>query len=96
MKTKIEKKEEYVPTALRQVWEWKDAIHQETKHLSTRETLRYIHEQAGEIVRQLNLRVASFPPILSRPESRVFLSRSTNGCVPSPLAARQPAAPRQW
>ena len=61
MKTKIEKKEEYVPTALRQVWEWKDAIHQETKHLSTRETLRYIHEQAGEIVRQLNLRVASFP-----------------------------------
>jgi hypothetical protein len=23
--------------------------------------LRYIHEQAGEIVRRLNLRVASFP-----------------------------------
>ena len=61
MKTKIEKNEEFVPTALRQVWEWKDAIYQETKHLSTRETLRYIHEQAGEIVRQLNLRVASFP-----------------------------------
>ena len=61
MKTKIEKNEEFVPTALRQVWEWKEAIYQETKQLSTGEMLRYIHEQAGEIVRQLNLRVASFP-----------------------------------
>ena len=61
MKTKIEKNEEFVPTALRQVWEWKDAIYQETKQLSTGETLCYIHEQAAEIVRQLNLRVASFP-----------------------------------
>jgi hypothetical protein len=61
MKTKIEKNEEFVPTALRQVWEWKDAIYQETKQLSTCEMLRYIHEEAGEIVRQLNLRVASFP-----------------------------------
>jgi hypothetical protein len=61
MKPRIEKSEELVPTALRQVWEWKDALCQETKHLSTRETLRYMHEQAGEIVRQLNLRIASFP-----------------------------------
>ena len=61
MKTKIDDREEYVPAALRQVWEWKDAVYQETKHLSTGEALRYIHEQASEIVRQLNLRVASFP-----------------------------------
>ena len=61
MKTKIDDREEYVPAALRQVWEWKDAVYQETKHLSTGEALRYIHEQAAKVVRQLNLRVASFP-----------------------------------
>ena len=33
MKTKPESKEPFVPSALRQVWEWKDAIYQETKHL---------------------------------------------------------------
>jgi hypothetical protein len=49
MKTKNEDREEYVPTALRQVWEWKDAIYQETKHLSTHDALRYIHEQAAEV-----------------------------------------------
>ena len=49
MKTKIEERDEYVPTALRQVWEWKDAIYQETKHLPTREALREILRQAHEV-----------------------------------------------
>ena len=48
MKTKPETKEEFVPTALRQVWEWKDAIYRETKHLPTREALREILRQAHE------------------------------------------------
>ena len=48
MKTKPEPKEEFVPTALRQVWEWKDAIYEETKHLPTREALREILRQAHE------------------------------------------------
>jgi hypothetical protein len=61
MKTKIEDREDYVPTALRQVWEWKESIYQETKHLSTREALRYISERAAEITRQHNFRVARFP-----------------------------------
>lgn len=60
MKTKIERRDEFAITALRQVWEWKDAIYQETKHLSTGEGMRYIHEQAGGNVRQLNLRGDSF------------------------------------
>jgi nitroreductase len=47
MNTKPEPNE-YVPTALRQVWEWKDAIYQETKHLPTREALREILRQAHE------------------------------------------------
>jgi hypothetical protein len=49
MKTKPEPREEFVPTALRQVWEWKDAIYQETKHLPTREALREILRQAHEV-----------------------------------------------
>jgi len=48
MKTKPESREEFVPTALRQVWEWKDAIYQETKHLPTREALHEILRQAHE------------------------------------------------
>ena len=49
MKTKPEPKEEFVTTALRQGWEWKDAIYQETKHLPTREALREIMRQARAV-----------------------------------------------
>ena len=48
MKTKSESNEQFVPLALRQVWEWKDAIYQETKHLPTREALHEILRQAHE------------------------------------------------
>jgi hypothetical protein len=61
MKTKIEEREKFVPTALRQVWEWKDAINQETKHLSTRDAVRYIGERAAEVARQHNFLTAAFP-----------------------------------
>jgi hypothetical protein len=61
MKTRIDETGDYVPTALRQVWEWKDAIYQETKHLSTRDALRYISERAAEVARQFNFRTATFP-----------------------------------
>jgi hypothetical protein len=59
MKTKTNA-EPNVSAALREVWEWKDAVYQETKHLSTAEALDYILEQGGKIARQLNLSVASF------------------------------------
>ena len=49
METKPEQHEDYVPTALRQVWEWKDAIYQETKHLPNREALREITSMAHEV-----------------------------------------------
>jgi hypothetical protein len=48
MKTKLESNEEFAPAALRQVWEWKDTIYRETKHLPTREALREILRQAHE------------------------------------------------
>ena len=61
MKTRIEERDEYVPTALRQVWEWKDSIYQETKHLSTRDALRYISERAAEAARQLKFQSQTSP-----------------------------------
>ena len=48
MKAKPESKEQFVPNALRQVWEWKDAICQETKHLPPRKALHEILRQAHE------------------------------------------------
>jgi len=42
------KTDEWVPRALREVWEWKDSIYQETKHLSTREAFREIMRMAHE------------------------------------------------
>jgi hypothetical protein len=48
MKTKPESKEPFVSSALRQVWERKDAIYQETKHLPPREALHEILRQAHE------------------------------------------------
>ena len=68
---KIEERDEYVPTALRQVWEWKDSIYQETKHLSTRDALRYISERAAEVARQLKFRVASFPDVKAGAETKL-------------------------
>ena len=48
MKTKPESKEQFAPIALRQVWEWKDAIYRETKHLPTHAALHEILRQAHE------------------------------------------------
>jgi len=46
---KAKPKEEFVPKALREVWEWKDSIQQEVKHLPTREALREIIRMAHEV-----------------------------------------------
>ena len=48
MKTKPDSKEQFTPIALRQVWEWKDATYQETKHLPARAALHEILRQAHE------------------------------------------------
>ena len=83
MKTKIEERDEYVPTALRQVWEWKESIYQETKHLSTRDALRYISERAAEVARQLKFRVAVFPDVKAGVETKLAET-------PPPYGAKQP------
>jgi hypothetical protein len=68
---RIEERDECVTTALRQVWEWKDSIYQETKHLSTRDALRYISERAAEAARQLKFRVAVFPDVKAGAETKL-------------------------
>jgi hypothetical protein len=46
MKTKT--KDEFIPRALREVWEWRESINQEVKHLPQREALREIMRMAHE------------------------------------------------
>ncbi len=41
-------KEAWVPRALREVWEWKDSINEEVKHLPTRDALHEIMRMAHE------------------------------------------------
>jgi hypothetical protein len=47
MKTRTDKKE-WPPRALREVWEWKDSIYQEVKHLPTDQALHEIMRMAHE------------------------------------------------
>jgi len=83
MKTRTEDREDYVPTALRQVWEWKDSIYQETKHLSTRDALHCISERAAEVARQLKFRVAVFPDVKVGAEAKLAET-------PPPYDAKKP------
>jgi hypothetical protein len=76
---KIEARDEYVPTALRQVWEWKDSIYKETKHLSTRDALHYISERAAEVARQLKFRVAVFPDVKAGAQAKLAETPSPYG-----------------
>jgi hypothetical protein len=45
---KAKSKDEFVPRALREVWEWKDSIYQEVKHLPTDQALHEIMRMAHE------------------------------------------------
>ena len=55
-------KDEFVPRALREVWEWKDSIYQETKHLPQREALREIMRMAHAVAVEEGF-VAATPPV---------------------------------
>jgi len=49
---------EYVPRALKEVWEWKDSIYQEVKHLPRKQALQKIMENAGIAARELGFGVS--------------------------------------
>lgn len=44
--------EPWVPRALREVWEWKDAISREVDHLPPREALHQILVRSAEVARK--------------------------------------------
>jgi hypothetical protein len=62
--------EEFVPKALREVWEWKDAIYQEVKHLPTDQALREIIRRAQAESRKLGFTPSSPTKPAVVPESR--------------------------
>jgi hypothetical protein len=39
-----------------EVWEWKEKAYEEMKHLSTREQIRFIHEQTKELAERLRMK----------------------------------------
>jgi len=43
---------EKVSKALKEVWEWKEAVYEETKHMTTRERLEYIRNEANLILEE--------------------------------------------
>lgn len=36
-----------------EVWQWKQKVYEEMKHLSTREQMQFIHEQTKELVERI-------------------------------------------
>ena len=59
MKTK--QSDTFVPKAQREVWEWKDAIYQDVKHLPFHQAVQVIAEQAAQVARELGFTVDSSP-----------------------------------
>jgi len=46
-----------IDKSLEEVWKWKDAAYEETKHMSMRELGGYIRKRAKEIHKKYNLRL---------------------------------------
>jgi len=49
----------YVPRALRDVWEWKDAAARQTRHMTTAEALVCIHREAEDVRRRFGFLTAT-------------------------------------
>ena len=46
-----------VDRSLREVWDWKDKVYEETKHLSVREAAKKIHEDVVGIKNKYGLKL---------------------------------------
>jgi len=51
-----------VDKSLQEVWDWKDQVYQETKHLSIEETVRKIHDGAEEFKKKYGLKLKMYHP----------------------------------
>lgn len=67
---KTSQSDTFVPKAQREVWEWKDAIYQEVKHLPFDQAVQRIAEQAAQAARELGF------PIVSSPVTRFKVAES--------------------
>ena len=52
-------REDAVPRALREVWEWKEAVSRDTAGLTTAEALKRLHTEADAICREYGLHRAT-------------------------------------
>lgn len=48
-----------VDKSLQEVWDWKDVVYQEMKHLSAKEAARKIHDDAERIKKKYGLKLMS-------------------------------------
>ncbi len=53
------KNEDAVPRALREVWEWKESVADETKGLTTNEALKVIHHEVQDIRKKYGFPLAT-------------------------------------
>jgi len=58
---KTSRSDAFVPKAQREVWEWKDAIYQDVKHLPFHQAVQTIAEQAEQVARELGFSIAPSP-----------------------------------
>lgn len=49
-----------VDKSLQEVWDWKDKVYQETKHLPVREAAKKIHEDVRQIKKKYGLKLKTF------------------------------------
>jgi hypothetical protein len=50
-----------VSRALEEVWEWKEAVYEDTKDLTPEETIAYFHEGLKETARMMNAELVKNP-----------------------------------
>lgn len=48
-----------IPSALRETWDWKQAVYEETKAMNTADALNHMHAGAAAIREAYGLRVAT-------------------------------------
>lgn len=48
-----------VDKSLQEVWDWKDALYEETKNMTMKERIKYLNEKGEEIEKKYNLNLRS-------------------------------------
>lgn len=46
-----------VDKSLQEVWDWKDSLYEETKHMTMKERIRYLNTKGEAVERKYNLRL---------------------------------------